>query len=358
MSLSALQHLVSPLVKPSTFDFWAGAINPLWTWERPLARIVDRQMASSDAITLTLKPNRHFQGFLPGQHIPVTVDVNGRRMTRTYSPTSLPQPDGLLSITVREVVGGAVSPYLCRHSKVGDVLELGLAFGGMTLSPVRQTQKNLFLAAGSGITPLISLTRQLTDAGMPSDVTLMYWAKKREEFCFAQELRELAAKHPSFRVIFILTQQEDCLPEEAQGRLSAELLAKYVPDFRDHHVAGCGPQGFVEIAEALTKEALSFQAETFTPPTFGTDATGVVQVHLAVSNRTLEISKGESLLQALEAQGVQPEYGCRMGICNTCACAKSSGTTQDMTNGEINAEAASALRLCISRATSDVTIDL
>lgn len=359
MTAPALQRLISPLVKPSVYDFWAGMLNPVWSWSRTLARVVARYPESSDAVTLVLKPNRHFAGFEPGQHINVTAEVNGRRVTRSYSLTGLPRQDGTLSITVREVPGGVLSTYLCADAGVGDVLELGAAFGEMLLPTERQAQKHLFLAAGSGITPLMAFTRAMAASGMPGDLTLVYWARTREELCFASELRELAARHPSFRVHVVLTREQERLPQEETGRLGAGLLARLAPDFADRHVSCCGPAGFVNTAlDLVAGTARSFQAESFTPFSFGSDATGTVQVHLSASGRTLEVPVGESLLSALEAQGVQPDYGCRMGICNTCACGKSAGTTQDMTNGDISTEPTQALRLCISSATTDLTLDL
>lgn len=359
MTAPALQRLFDPLVTPSVFDFWAGLLNPVWSWNRTLARVVERHPESADAVTLVLKPNRHFAGFEPGQHVNVTAEVNGRRVTRSYSLTGLPRPDGRLFLTVREVPGGTLSPHLCRVTQVGDVLELGPAFGEMLLPAERQAHKHLFLAAGSGITPLMALTRAMAAAGMPGELTLVYWARTRDELCFVRELRELAARHPSFRVHFVLTRQAERLPDEDTGRLGAELLARRVPDLADRHVSCCGPAGFVNTAlELVASTARSFQAESFTPPSLGSDATGVVSLHLSASGRTLQVPVGESLLGALEAQGVQPAYGCRMGICNTCACGKLAGTTQDMTNGDISAEPTQALRLCISRATTDLTLDL
>ena len=198
-------------------------------------------------------------------------------------------------------------------------------------------------------------------AGMPGDLTLLYWARARDEVCFAGELAALAATYPAFRVCTVLTREAEPLPQEQTGRLEAGLLARCVPDLADRHVTCCGPAGFVSTALALTADtARSFQAESFTPATAVANGTAseTVKVFLSASRRTLEVPVGVSLLSALEAQGVQPDYGCRMGICNTCACGKAVGVTQDMSNGDISHEPTSALRLCISRATTDLTLDL
>jgi len=369
MTTTTLQRLMSPLVSslvaPAVFDFWAGILNPVWSWERTLAKVVDVRQEARNTVTLVLRPNRHFTGFQPGQHVNVTAEVNGARVTRSYSFTDVPQADGCISLTVKRIEGGTLSNHLCEAIRVGDVLELGKAFDGMTLaasSPGKPEGKFLFLAAGSGITPLMSLTRALAAAGMPADVTLIYWARTRAELCFARELQELSVWLPRFRVHFLLTRETDREAGEDDGRVSHALLQERAPDLSERHVYTCGPAGFVDaVRELASTQARSFHAEAFTVPVFdaaANHATGTVRVKLAVSGRTLEIPAGQSLLTALESQGVSPAYGCRIGICNTCACGKSAGTTQNQNTGEYSAEPTAALRLCISRASTDLTLDL
>ena len=79
----ALEKLIAPLVEPAVFDFWAGLINPAWSWSRSLARVVERRVEALDAVTLVLQPNRHCGKVRPGQHVNVSAWVNGRRTTRS-----------------------------------------------------------------------------------------------------------------------------------------------------------------------------------------------------------------------------------------------------------------------------------
>jgi ferredoxin-NADP reductase len=219
-------------VAPAAFDFWASRINPTWTWQRPLARIVARHAESRDAVTLWLRPNRHWDGFRPGQHLNVGAEIDGIRVTRSYSLTHAPRADGRIAITVKAIAGGKLSRHLCEVARVGDVLDLGPAFGEMVL-PDAPCGEWLFLAAGSGITPLVAMTRALAARGMPVPLTLVYWARCRDELCFADELRALATAHPALRVQFVLTREPaaraDARPDECSaGRISAELLASLV----------------------------------------------------------------------------------------------------------------------------------
>lgn len=362
-----LRRLLTPVIDPGVFDFWAGLLNPAWSWSRSLARIVARRVEAADTVTLVLKPNAHVGGFLPGQHINVSAEVNGRKVTRSYSLTGLPTARGRrLSITVKRVDGGTLSSHLVQHAQVGDVLEIGPAFGDMVL-PAQPQGRWLFLAAGSGITPLMGLTRALAAQGMPVALTLVYWAKTRAELCFINELRALAAREPRFQLQVVLTHETELLPGEHSGLISLNQLQALVPDLQAHEVSACGPGGFVEAARQITQgQVRRFQAEGFTPATPPATAdtddahapAQTVQVELARTGRTVQVSTGMSLLEALEAQGLNPRSGCRMGVCHTCVCARHSGSTLDTQTGETQSEPEMAVRLCVTRARSDLRLDL
>jgi ferredoxin-NADP reductase len=343
-----------PLFNAQVFDFWAARVSRTWSWKRPLARIVARHAASSDAVTLVLEPNRHFRGFAAGQHVNVTVEVDGRRLTRSYSPSAPPRRDGSIEITVKSVEGGRVSRHLADPMRVGDVVELGQAFGAMAL-PADASTPLLFLAAGSGITPLMAMLRSLPERHAPA--TLLYWARTRAQLCFVDELRALAQRRGDVAVRFLLTGEAAIAADEGAGRLSIEQVRDWLGG--NAHVFACGPGGFVEQARTLlATDAKSFTAEAFSPPPLLAADTGTVAVTLSRSGRTLTVPRGLPLLAALEAQGVVPESGCRMGICNTCACGKSAGATRHVHTGDVDIEPASALRLCVHAAASDLELDL
>ncbi len=353
-----LRRIAQTLLAPAAADFWAARLNRAWSWSRPLARIVERRQAAVDAVTLVLKPNRHWRGFQPGQHVNLGVEIDGRRVRRSYSLSAAPRADRRIEITVKAIEGGKLSQHLCHHARPGDVLEIGPAFGEMLLdgSP---TESRLFLAAGSGITPLMAMLRALAAQGMPGTTHLLYWARSRAELCFVEELRELAARHAGFDVHFVLTREAAVAADERQGRIDAALLSALVPGHESHQVYACGPGGFVATARTLlVARAASFRAEAFTAAQTVSTERGTVEVHLAASGRSLTLPRGQSLLTALEAAGLTPASGCRMGICNTCACGKRSGTTRHLHTGALEHEPVSALRLCVSAADSDLVLDL
>ena len=357
---SATKTVVQSIFSPASFDFWASHLDATWSWQTPLARIVACEVAAKDSVTLTLKPNRHVQPFLAGQHVQVTLEINGARVSRSYSPSLHPALDGTFSITVKRMQGGKVSAWLSSEACVGQVVEIGAAFGEMTLA--QSHPQRVFLAAGSGITPLMSMIRVWAMGDHAEAITLVYWARTREELCFVEELHALQQRYSNFNVHYVLTQQADLQASELSGRITSQLLADVVADLDSSIVYACGPAGFVEHAREYSSAAVGFYGEAFSLPTVienDTDTAGqLVSIELTESKRTLQVPVGQTILAALEAQGLRPASGCRMGLCNTCACIKQSGTTEHILSRDRNDEAGSTVRICVSRACTDLSLAL
>lgn len=339
-----------PWLNEGFFDFWSTRLHPLWTLRRPLARLVARAPASADAVTLELQPNRHFKGLQAGQHINFGVEIDGRLTTRSFSPTRL--DNGRLAITVKAMAGGRVSRFLTGTAPIGTVFALGQAFGEMVL-PAQLPARILMLAAGSGITPMRALLRQLDAQGMPVQVDLLYWARQQRQLCFVEEFQALAARHPSFHLHLALTGEEpratrvDVHDFDGMGSLAGA------------HVMACGPGGFVDAARMrLQAQVAHFEAEAFSHAQLPDVEEGNVQVQLLRSGRTLSVPRGKALLPVLEAAGVQTASGCRMGICNTCVCGKVSGATRHTHTGEYASEPSTLLKLCVNSASTDLTLEL
>ena len=340
-----------PWVSEAFFDFWSTRAHPLWTLRRPLAQLVSRRAEGSAAVTVVLRPNRHFAGIRAGQHIHLAIEVDGRMITRSYSPTVL--ADGRLEITAKQVSGGKVSAMLAGGLPIGATLGISQAFGGMTLAEPG-AQPLLLLAAGSGITPMRALLRQLDAAGMPVPVDLVYWVRQRCEQCFADELATLAAHHANFRYRLAVTGD----PHVPAPRVGAFDFSA-IPSLAGRQVLACGPAGFVKMAgQRLQGQVAGFMAEAFSLPPIDDAADGEVELELARSGRRLRVARGQSLLEALEAQGIHPPAGCRMGVCNTCTCHKREGVVRNLLNGDVTAEPSTAIKLCVNRASTDLILEL
>ncbi|NNC55450.1 MAG: ferredoxin reductase, partial [Pseudomonadales bacterium] len=165
------RELLNLVLTPNQYDFWAEQLGSTAAWDRCFARVVQTQQGENFS-TLVLRPNRHWRGFRAGQHCNVTASIDGRNITRSYSLSSAPN-QGLLEITICREAGGLMSNWLIDHCRVGQRLELGCAFGDGVLGTTLP-KGLLLLAAGSGITPIISTVRELAAQQMPIEVTVLY----------------------------------------------------------------------------------------------------------------------------------------------------------------------------------------
>ena len=347
---SLFNSMAQSVMNSHDANFWLQKINPLWSMNQPLAKVVKKQIVAKDMVSLILQCNRHVQRGVAGQHHPVTVEIAGRHYERTYS---LMQVDAdHLCLTVKKVDQGLVSSWLVDQSQTGDILRLGQPYGEMQQQV--QTPRLLLLAAGSGITPMLSLIEAFCQSRQLKaiSVQLMYWVKTHEDAAYAEYLKEVAENFPNFTYQIFYTQQQD-------QRLNQSHVNQ-LKSLNETTVYACGPSGFAATAETLFKHVASIQTEAFSLSQFDIDATdtGFINVILTQSNKTLAIPKGQSILSSLEQQGIKPKHGCRMGICNKCACTKAQGATKNLLNGSANHEPSQLLKICVNSAQSDLVIDL
>lgn len=368
--LATIKPIIRPFISPEQYDFWAQELGSLSAWQRCFARVVSRVDEGADCFSLQLRPNRNMPVYQSGQHINLSAEIEGRRVSRSYSLTSLPG-ERELSITLRREPQGQMSNWLYDNAHPGTTLEIGAVFGDMTLSncEVKASDNLLFLGAGSGITPLYSLIRDAIDKGHQGNISLLYWDKSSEHFCFNDEFAALEAS--SQLTIHRLSTRVSA-DAEPQGRISeAQILAlcpelspepsKQKQNVLSTHIFVCGGAGFVDsarqICTALGQDKI--HAEAFSAPAINSDsesAETTYHVELLRSGTSLEISSNSNLLTALETAGIAVESGCRMGICNTCSCPTREGSTLDTSTGLMNS--GNSTRLCISQARSNLILDL
>ncbi|ENU87549.1 ferredoxin reductase [Acinetobacter sp. CIP 102129] len=347
---SLFNSMAQSVMSSHDANFWLQKINPLWSMNQPLAKVVKKQIVAKDMVSLILQCNRHVQRGVAGQHHPVTVEIAGRHYERTYS---LMQVDAdHLCLTVKKIDQGLVSSWLVDQSQTGNILRLGQPYGEMQQQV--QTPKLLLLAAGSGITPMLSLIEALCQSRQLKAifVQLMYWVKTHEDAAYAEYLKEVAENFTNFTYQIFYTQEQD-------QRLNPSHIDQ-LKSLNETTVYACGPSGFAATAETLFKHVASIQTEAFSLSQFDIDATdtGFINVTLTQSNKTIAIPKGQSILSSLEHQGIKPKHGCRMGICNKCACTKAQGATKNLLNGSANHEPSQLLKICVNSAQSDLVIDL
>jgi len=311
--------------------------------------------------------------FEPGQFMTVSANVNGQTIERCYTISSAPTRPYLLSITVKQVPGGVMSNWLHDNMKPGGTLR---AYGpsGTFTSTAATSAKSLYLSAGSGVTPLMSMTRAGIDLGLDRDVVFVHSARTPADIVFRGELQRLANLSPRFRTFFVCEGIGD-EPDWAgpMGRLSLELLSEWVPDYAEREVFTCGPAGYMSAVRTLLREGghdparyhqESFDIAADVAPEPAREEPAAPQqtftVKLSRSSRTFVINASETVLSAARKAGVAIPSSCSQGVCGTCKTRLLEGSVEMKHNGGIrDREVQKGLRLlCCSRPTSDLTLDL
>jgi len=364
---SGLRNLLDAAVTPLSVDDLLDHFAPL----RPGAasglqgRIVAVESETADAATIVIKPGRDWAGHIPGQYVRVGVDVDGVRLWRTYSLTHGPRRDGRISITVKAIPGGAVSQHLVRTARPGQMLQLAQAEGDFVLPQPKagQRQKLLLVTAGSGITPVIGMLRNLYsrnegEARAAYDIVLVHSAMAKDEVIFGAELRA----HAEAGRLRLIERHTD-----TDGLLTTADLEAEVPDLTARTAYACGPAGLLDTLETFYDERrLTLHTERFRPAVIAADAdsTGGTVTFTGSSGVSVEADGSTPILDAAESAGVLMPSGCRMGICMGCVLPMKSGVVRDLRNGELTVAVPGEthpdgvkIQTCISAAAGDCHID-
>ncbi|HET9877091.1 MAG TPA: ferredoxin reductase [Mycobacterium sp.] len=350
MFLRAVRQLFSPL-RP---DDYLEMINPLWTTKETRGKVERIEPQGSEAASVLIRPSYEWRSYKPGQYVRLGVIIDGRYHWRAYSLTSDPKPeDGLISVTPKKVDSGVVSPYLVQKIQPGDVVRLGEIEGVFTL-PDPLPSKMLFISAGSGITPIISMLRSIDRRRELGDVVVLHSARTRDQVMFMSVLEDLDRRHERMRLDLRLTSE--------RGRLSPGDLDEVCPDWRERESFCSGPG---DLLDALLEhwenngnpDLLHF--ERFQPKIGGNAGAGEGgEVTFLQSDTTAECDGGTSILAAGEQAGLNLAYGCRIGICHTCVGTLKSGKLRDLRSGEVTEPIGQDVRICINTAEGDVELEL
>ncbi len=276
--------------------------------------------------------------FQPGQYLTVRRDIDGQEVRRSYSICAGPS-DGLLRVGIKEVPGGRFSSFANRQLAVGDTVEVMAPEGRFVTDLHPQTGRNaLFIAAGSGITPVLSLVKAILEGEPESRVTLVFGNKKTLSVMFREELEDLKSRFRDRFALYHVFSREPQDVELFHGRLDRERLLRFFDGVIDVSSLDeawlCGPQAMIETARdclveaGLPKKAVKF--ELFgTPGTEATpkaavaveDADKVAEVVIQLDGSTLLLDvpfAGLSVLETAHAAGVDVPYSCKGGMCCTC----------------------------------------
>jgi ferredoxin-NADP reductase len=346
---------------PLKVSHYVELVNPLWTTHALQARVEEVWDETADARTLTLRPGLTWRKHRPGQHLRVGVPIGGMHYTRTYSISSAPErDDGCLAITVKAIQGGRMSHHLVRTVKPGSYLPIGLPQGDFYV-PDAQPVKPLFITAGSGITPVMSMLRSLIAQRRLSDTVHVHYAPHAHDVIFGNEIRKLAKDHSRYRLHLAYTRQAG-ETESKKRHFSANQLDDLCPDWRVREAWACGPQGLLDSVEAHWRAAgleRRLHIERFHAP-LASLPEGVQggRVRFSKAGLTVETDGRTSLLRVAEDAGLNPPHGCRMGICHTCPQRLRSGYVRDLRTGGLHGSPGETVLICINAAAGDCELEI
>jgi ferredoxin-NADP reductase len=305
-----------------------------------------------------IKPGADWAGHVPGQYVRVGIDVDGVRLWRAYSLTHGPREDGFISITVKAVPDGKVSNHIVRDCRPGTLVHLEQAAGEFVLPP--EGGKFLFVTAGSGITPVIGMLRNLfpvAESGavrLPRsasfDITVVHVAPSEPHSIFLDNLRSL----DEAGMIRLVARYDD-----EHGILDVEDLSTLVPDLHERTTFACGPAGLLDaLARHHDEHGLKLLTEQFrvTPLVVGEGGT----VSFLRNGTTLEATGDRPILEQAEEAGVLMPSGCRMGICYSCVLPLREGSVRDLRTGEVTTAVEGdgvRIQTCINAAAGSCQID-
>jgi ferredoxin-NADP reductase len=358
---------VAALTSPHHVDHYLERMHPLATAEAVRARVVEVRRETGDASTVVLRTNGAWNGFEPGQHVQFGIEVEGTRRVRVFSVSSSAATRGrggrrTFSVSVKAHPDGYVSQFLHHQLKPGTVVFLSQAEGDFVL-PRDVPDHVLLVSGGSGITPVMSMVRTLRDRGHAGQVSFLHYARTRTDEMFTRELDELAAT--DVEVVRVHT-REQVPGAELTGRFTVDHLKHLGIDPVDTLTYVCGPAGLIATVRDTYAElgaADQLRTEYFKVPTVdpellaqnAAEATGTLEFD---ASGTSAANSGATILEQAEAAGLTPEFGCRMGVCNTCAVKKLGGAVRHVVSGEISASTDETVKICVHVPVGDVSVAL
>ncbi|PKM19463.1 MAG: hypothetical protein CVV11_07460 [Gammaproteobacteria bacterium HGW-Gammaproteobacteria-15] len=320
------------------------------------ARLLCRQWQTADMLQLSFKVSGRWPGFVPGQHLLLTLQHQGRYISRTFSicsPLSLWQSQQQIQLCCKINRAGEFTPLL-NQLKNGAVVNISTAQGDFCWP--QPATAAVFVAAGSGITPVASMLLSQRHGLAP--VSLFYRCRGSENAALLSKLQQLAERQPLFSLTLSDSRTEPA--ETLQQRLISNSHAKqfYL----------CGPAAFMQhMRMALTNSGVSatqIRQEQFGLAIAAPAEHSAAGMPLSASfiragiSTQVKLNPQQSLLQSAEQHGLAPSFGCRMGVCFQCVCDKVSGQVRDMRSGALSGHGAEQIQLCVSQPLTELVIKL
>lgn len=294
-------------------------------------QVHDIHQETPDVWTISLFSHVHYS-YQPGQFALVNIGHSGK-IQRAYTLSSTPGVSRFITLTVRRIHNGAGSNWLTAEVRPGDYLWLSDAQGEFVND---RQQPLLLLAAGCGVTPVISICRDVLKRTPAQSVAVFYSVRSPQEVIFAAEWQQLKTQYPQLHLTILA--EHNAQPGQIAGRLSQDILQTQVPDIRSRQLMICGPAPYMQLAERWAI-SLGVAAENIVKEQFHAVAATVSEGHQLTLTRLTPLQNyrvpvGSTLLAAMEQHGLPVAAACRAGVCGSCKTRIISGdyeTTSRMT---------------------------
>jgi ring-1,2-phenylacetyl-CoA epoxidase subunit PaaE len=343
-------------------------------FKKLIIKEVKRETAAAVSILFNVPEEfKSHYTFIAGQYVNLRLTLDGAAIRRAYSICADPE-SGELRIAVKAVKNGAFSQFANTKLKAGDMLEVGKPEGKFTFEPQTDRQKNYAaFAAGSGITPVMSILKSVLKSEPQSSFVLVYGNKSPEETIFHQELHDLQLKYTGRLFVHFVYSQA-----KADGALFGRIDKSVVNfvlnnkhkelDFDKFYL--CGPEEMINTVTKVLKEhnikdsAIKFElfSSSIVENTEASAHVGHTKITITVDDdeTTFEMSQKQTILEAALKQGIDAPYSCQGGICSSCLARVKSGTAEMKKNSILtDSEIAEGLILtCQAHPTSaEIVVD-
>ena len=280
-AIAGVEADVSPSLTPEQYMPLAAIDSDnleTWTQGKKLLKCVQIINETVDVKTFTFvsEPPVKFD-YQPGQFATLNLDIDGKSVKRSYSISSTPSRPHTLEITVKRVPAphdepsappGLVSNWLHDNLKVGSQIEMNAPVGKFT-NFANPSAKLFLISAGSGITPMMSMSRWICDTVSNVDIVFLHSARSPEDIIFRQELEMMSSRYPNFKLAITVTRPEIGQPWYGYtGRINETILPAIASDYKERTVYVCGPNPFMEATKELLQK-INFPMENYYEESFG-----------------------------------------------------------------------------------------
>lgn len=308
----------------------------------------------------------------PGQFLSLSLQIEGKRVNRTYTIASPPTRTSYCELTIKREEMGVASRHLHDTLREGDTLSVSAPGGRFTFSGA-EGESVVLIAGGVGITPLMSILRALTDRAWGGDIYFILCMRNENEIIFADELNALQKQTPNLHVCIALSRPENPEWGGKRGRITPQLLTETVPGISGRPCFICGPDEMMASAtqmlrelgvpeSQIRKEAFASSSKAHAGPEAGTSHTGAAaepsSVTFSVSGKTVPLPPRQTILDAGEDAGLELDFECRAGICGTCKARLISGSvTMDVEDAlSPRDKSDNIILMCQAKAAQPVTV--